>query len=111
MKDQKGIGEHSYAWCGHIVHYNPDHTTNAINKVLAKKEKALVIPVLVAHDEMFQVRIIGDGINKVENSREKVKYLPDAILPDKNVNQWVIDIAAEYYAKISSEVELANTAQ
>ncbi|MEZ4843236.1 MAG: CbiX/SirB N-terminal domain-containing protein [Bacteroidia bacterium] len=97
---QLGIEKYSYNWCGHIAHYSSDSTTVAINDVLKHKQKALVMPVLVAHDEDFQVKIIGDGIHKVPNHEQKVIYRPDAILPDKNVEQWVIDIVAEFVAKI-----------
>lgn len=98
-----GIETYSYNWCGHIAHYNPDSTTVAINEVLETKETALVMPVLVAHDEMFQVKIIGDGIDKVENNKECVIYKPDAILPDENVNQWVIDVVNEHVEKVATQ--------
>lgn len=99
VKQEIGIGEHTYGWCGHIAHYDPDETTKAVNNVLKKKEIAVVIPVLVAHDEMFQIKIIGGGIEKVENYKEKVVYKPDAILPDENIESWVINITKEYVKK------------
>lgn len=102
VKKEIGITEHSYGWCGHIAHYDSQKTTDAINTVLKKKDKAVVIPVLVAHDENFQIKIIGGGVEKVKNSKEKVYYTPDAILPDPNVEQWVIDITKEYLNKITS---------
>jgi hypothetical protein len=95
-----GINSYSYGWCGHLVHYDPSKTTDAIEKVLKQREKAIVIPVLVAHDEMFQIRIIGDGIKAVENHADQVVYKPDAILPDENVENWVIDIVDQYSNKI-----------
>ncbi len=104
VKEQKGITEHTYGWCGHIAHYNPDETTDAINEVLKKKQTAVVIPVLVAVDENFQIKIIGGGISKVPDSRERVVYKPDAILPDKNIEQWVIDVSREYAVKIQGRV-------
>jgi hypothetical protein len=100
VNNEMGITEYSYGWCGHIAHYDPAKTTAAINTVLQKKKSAVVIPVLVAHDEEFQINIIGSGIEKVKNSKEIVKYVPDAILPDPNVEQWVIDISKEYANKI-----------
>lgn len=60
----------------------------------------MVIPVLVAHDEMFQVKIIGGGIQKVAGYKEKVFYKPDAILPDSNITSWVIAVSQEYANKI-----------
>lgn len=102
VKQHKGITEHTYGWCGHIARYNPEETTKTINNVLKKKEVALVIPVLVAHDENFQIKIIGGGIEKVKNNSEKVLYKPDAILPDSNIEAWVIAIAKEYTNKIQT---------
>lgn len=102
VKQETGISEHAYGWCGHIAHYNPDETTKAVNAVLQRKEAAVVIPVLVAHDENFQIKIIGGGIEKVKNNRERVLYKPDAILPDTNVEQWVIDITGEYLKKVQN---------
>ncbi len=103
VKEKMGITEHSYGWCGHVAHYNPDSTTVAIKRVLAKKKTAVVIPVLVAHDEMFQIKIIGDGIAKIPNSKEKVIYKPDSILPDINVDNWVINIVATYMGKLDEK--------
>lgn len=100
VKKEVGISQHSYGWCGHIARYNPEETTKAIDKVLAKKKTAVVVPVLVAHDENFQIKIIGGGISNVKDNKTRVVYKPDAILPDVNVDQWVIDIAAEYVKKI-----------
>jgi len=98
-----GMTDFSFGWCGHIATYNPDSTTVAIKRVLRKKDVAVVIPVLVAHDEMFQIKIIGDGIGKIKNDKEKVIYKPDAILPDANVEKWVISAAADQVNKIISE--------
>ncbi|KAB2835370.1 MAG: cobalamin biosynthesis protein CbiX [Candidatus Dadabacteria bacterium] len=104
VKKQIGITEHTYGWCGHIAHYNPEETTAAINKVLEKKKTAVVIPVLVAFDETFQVKIIGGGISKVPDSEDRVIYKPDAILPDENIEQWVTDVSREYVLKIEGRV-------
>lgn len=107
VKDHAGINTFSYGWCGHVARYNPDSTTVAINRVLRHKKQALVVPVLVAHDEMFQVKIIGDGINKTGKDKARITYIPDSILPDPVVEKWVIDIAKEYANKIQqNEVAL-----
>ena len=104
VEKQIGINKYSYGWCGHVAHYNPDSTATAINKVLNYKNKAIVIPVLVAHDEMFQIQIIGDGIKKIKESDKKVIYKPDSILPDKNIQNWVIDISNEFADEIESKM-------
>lgn len=105
VKQDIGISEHSYGWCGHIAHYNPEETTKAIDQVLNKKEKAIVIPVLVAHDENFQIRIIGGGVEKVKDYRNTVMYRPDAILPDKNIENWVISIVKEQADKLQKNLK------
>lgn len=102
VKEHVGIDRHTYGWCGHIAHYNPDETTKAVNAVLTEKEKAVVIPVLVAHDEMFQIKIIGGGIEKVKESKLKVVYKPDSILPDSDIEQWVIDAVNEFVVKVKA---------
>jgi hypothetical protein len=104
VKTELGISEHSYGWCGHIAHYKSEETTKAIEKVLKTKNNAVVIPVLVAHDENFQIRIIGGGVEKIKNHKEKVAYKPDALLPDENIQNWVKAIAKEYVAKLNAQV-------
>jgi hypothetical protein len=101
VKQNTGIGTHSYGWCGHVAHYDPKKTTDAIDKVLQTRKRAVVIPVLVAHDEMFQIKIIGDGIAKVADNKARVIYRPDSILPDAGVEQWVIDITGEFVARLN----------
>lgn len=109
VKENAGINTYSYGWCGHVARYNPDSTTVAINRVLKQKSRAIVVPVLVAHDEMFQVKIIGDGINKTGKDKARITYIPDSILPDPVVEKWVIDIATTYARKIQqTEVTLAQ---
>lgn len=101
VKEQNGIDTYSYGWCGHLVHYNSDSTTTAIERVLKTKDKALVIPVLLAHDEMFQVKIIGNGINKIDKHEQRVAYQPDAILPDPIVENWIKTITREFADKVN----------
>ncbi len=101
VKQGLGIGEHSYGWCGHIAHYNPEETTKAIDAVLEKRDTAVVVPVLVAYDEMFQKNIIGRGIKAVKDHEEKVLYKPDAILPDADIEDWVVNISREYAEQIA----------
>lgn len=102
VKHNIGISEHNYGWCGHIVRYNPAETTKTISAALQKKDSAVVIPVLVAYDEMFQKNIIGRGIEQVDGYKEKVLYKGDAILPDTDIDDWVVRISNEYASKIAS---------
>lgn len=76
--------------------------------MLQTKKKAVVIPVLVAHDENFQIKIIGDGIAKVPDHQTSVVYRPDSILPDARVEQWVISVANQYAAKIEATPRVAT---
>ncbi len=102
VKQNIGISEHHYGWCGHIVRYNPAETTKTISAALQKKDSAVVIPVLVAYDEMFQKNIIGRGIEQVDGYQDKVLYKGDAILPDTDIDDWVVRISHEYASKIAS---------
>lgn len=108
VKQHTSVTDYSFGWCGHIAHYNPDSTTIAVNHVLQHKKSAVVIPVLVAFDEMFQGRIIKEGVEKIADSKERVLYKPDAILPDKNVANWVIFTSRDYAKKII-ENKIAST--
>jgi hypothetical protein len=108
IRERTGIAGYSYGWCGHIANYKPEKTTAAIDTVLKTSRTALVIPVLVAHDEQFQIKIIGDGIAKVPNNKNRVVYKPDAILPDPNVERWVISVTDEYVRKIRPQVSSVN---
>jgi hypothetical protein len=104
IRERTGIAGYSYGWCGHIADYKPEETTAAIETVLKTSRTALVIPVLVAHDEQFQIKIIGDGIAKVPDNKNRVIYKPDAILPDPNVERWVVSVTDEYIRKIQPKV-------
>lgn len=101
VRDELKIEVLNYSWCGHIVRYKKEPTIKAIKATLEKKKKALVIPVLVAVDENFQGRIIGGAIEDV-NEPDRIVYRHDAILPDADINQWVIDISREYAEKAHS---------
>lgn len=103
VKAGTGISVHSHGWCGHLVHYDPTRTTRAIEKVLADKERALVVPVLVAHDERFQIKLIGKGIDGVPGHESKVVYKPDSILPDPGVERWIEDASRAVVARIEAE--------
>ena len=85
----------AYAWCGHIVRYSSDPTTEGIEKLMEFEDKVIVIPVLVANDEHFQGEIIQDGVDAAPMAETNVIYKQDAILPDANLNQWVRDITKE----------------
>ncbi|HMP76253.1 MAG TPA: CbiX/SirB N-terminal domain-containing protein [Kiritimatiellia bacterium] len=85
-----GLATAAHAWCGHIVHYAMEPTVSAIQRVLANADRALVLPLLVAFDEMFQLRIIGGAVEQVAVPGH-VLYRADAILPEPEVARWVIE--------------------
>lgn len=98
LKEQTGVAVVNHSWCGHIVRYQGEPTEKAIREVLETRERALVVPVLVAVDETFQGRIIGGAIEKVAQP-SRIVYRHDSVLPDENVNRWLVDIAREYARK------------
>ena len=59
LKDNLGIDKINYAWSGHLVNYSIDPTRKAVNQILAKKKKDIVISVYVAYDQKFQKEVIG----------------------------------------------------
>ena len=94
VQKETGIDFCNYAWCGHIARYKLEPTENAIREVLENKENAIVIPILVAVDENFQGRIIGGAVKNMQEEGP-IRYRQDAILPDENINDWVIQISHE----------------
>ncbi|MDG1500640.1 MAG: cobalamin biosynthesis protein CbiX [Planctomycetota bacterium] len=98
LRDQAGIESVEFAWCGHIVSYSPEPTAQAIERVLATKDRALIIPVLVAVDEDFQLGMIQVAADRKYEGGE-VSYIPDSILPEPYVEAWVERVALEMVAK------------
>ncbi|WP_063769019.1 sirohydrochlorin chelatase [Flammeovirga sp. OC4] len=107
LKAQTGIGSISYGWCGHLVRYSSEPTKKAIDQILELEERAIVIPVLVANDEHFQGEIIQKGVDMVEDQK-RVVYKQDAILPDANINKWVVKIVAETVAEVKGKTVAAK---
>ncbi|HEY9081853.1 MAG TPA: CbiX/SirB N-terminal domain-containing protein [Vicingaceae bacterium] len=92
LKIKTGHESIAYAWCGHLVGYSTDPTLNGIQKLHELEDNVIVIPVLVANDPYFQKDIIQKACDMAEG---KVLYKQDAILPDPNINQWVVDISSQ----------------
>ncbi|MEZ5077582.1 MAG: CbiX/SirB N-terminal domain-containing protein [Solirubrobacterales bacterium] len=87
----------AHAWCGHVVRYSRQPTTEAIEGLLDRTDRVIVVPVLVAYDQMFQQRIIGRAVNRCAQP-ERVLYRPDAILPEPALGRWVVEIVARMVA-------------
>jgi sirohydrochlorin ferrochelatase len=94
LKAGTGIAMVTHAWCGHIAGYKKQPTVDAIQSVLADHERAIVVPVLVAYDETFQGKIIGGAVDEV-GIPERVVYTPDAILPEPELNEWIVSISRQ----------------
>ena len=95
LRREDGYGAWQHAWCGHLVHYDPAQTTQAVNRVLSRCDRALVIPILVAVDEMFQGGIIRKGV-AASTDPARVLYKEDAILPDPDLERWVVGTALSF---------------
>jgi len=85
----------NYAWSGHLVNYSIEPTKKAINQVLAEKEKDILISVYVAYDYMFQKDIIGEARRESERPDDVLYHETEAILPDENLNDWVVQSIEE----------------
>ena len=89
LKIKTGHTSIAYSWCGHLVGYSQEPTVKGIEKLMELEDKVIVIPVLVGNDPYFQKEIIQKAVDMVKGN---VAYTQDAILPDENLNKWVIDI-------------------
>ncbi len=89
LKIKTGHDSIAYSWCGHLVSYSTEPTVKGVEKLLELEDSVIVIPILVANDPYFQNDIIQKAVDAVEGN---INYIQDAILPDKNLNKWVVDI-------------------
>lgn len=105
VRAHTGMIAHSRGYCGHVAEYSPEPTAAAIREVLKVAKRAVVVPVLVARDEMFQVQIIGDGIKLVADADTRVVYRADAILPDARIDDWVVQVSRDAAARLRGEAE------
>lgn len=88
------IAASAHAWCGHLVDYKKGPTLDAINDMLTRTERVVVMPQLVSYDPMFQERIVGRAVRE-SNDPSRVLYANDAILPEPAVGRWVVQISRE----------------
>jgi len=94
LKVKTGHESIAYAWCGHLVRYSKEPTMQGIDKLKQLEEKVIVVPVLVANDPYFQKDIIQVAVDESEH-KSSVYYVQDAILPDANINDWIVEIASK----------------
>ncbi len=89
LKVKTGHESIAYSWCGHLVGYSIDPTVKGIEQLQELEDNVIVIPILVANDPYFQKDIIQAAVDHVAGD---VYYTQDAILPEPDLNKWVIDI-------------------
>lgn len=100
ISHRTGIEKCTHCWCGHLVKYSQLPTMDAISEVLETKESVLVVPLLVAEDEFFQGEIIGGAVHQ-SGYGKRVVYRGDAVLPDENLNRWVVEIITKLATTIA----------
>ncbi len=86
------VAASAHAWCGHLVRYNRRPTIAAIDEMLGRTDRVIVVPIFVAFDPMFQNSIIGGAVQRC-SVPERVLYRADAILPEPEVGRWAVKIA------------------
>lgn len=89
-----GITRSVHAWCGHLVEYSRQPTSDAIEALLEECDRVIVVPIFVAYDEMFHVNIMGRAAER-NSAPDRVIYTGDSILPDPAVSEWVVEIAKD----------------
>lgn len=104
--ERTGVSTATHCWCGHVVRYSREPTKEAIRRILANCDRAIVIPVLVARDEIFQDQLIGKAIEEFAADdpamAARIAYVPDAILPDAKLTDWVVEITRQTCASLSA---------
>ncbi len=99
LKIKTDIDTVAFAFCGKLTDYSGAPVVEVINEVLELEQQVLVVPVLVGVDEMLQVNTIQAAVNAVPTS-SKVRYKPDAVLPDPVVNEWVVTKVQEAVQRV-----------
>jgi len=101
LKIKSEIDTVGYAFCGDLVDYSGEPIVEAINQVLELEDEVLVVPVLLAVDEMLQINTIGAAVNAVPTA-SRLRYEPTAVLPDENVDEWVIKQVGDGVKRIAA---------
>lgn len=94
VRDATGVAEVRHCWCGHVVRYSKQPLQEAVRALLSRNERVLVVPALVARDRFFQDQIIGEALEEIA-AGPRVAYAGDAILPDPQLDEWVVAITAQ----------------
>lgn len=99
LKVKTDIDNVGYAFCGKPADYQGTPVVEAINEMFKLDKEVIVVPVLLAVDEMLQMNAIQGAVSAIMTA-SKVRFKPDAILPDKIVNDWVIERVQEASQRI-----------
>lgn len=89
LKVQTPMDTVGFAFCGELVDYSGEPVAKALNEILAVEEQVLVVPVLLGVDERLQRDAIQAAIGAIDTPA-RVRYSPDAVLPDPGVTKWVV---------------------
>ncbi len=100
LKIKTDIDTVAFAFCGNLTDYSGEPVVEAINDVFDLEDEVLVVPVLMAVDEMLQLNTIQAAVNAIV-TQSKVRYKQDAVLPDPKVNAWVVKQAREAVKRIT----------
>jgi len=99
LKIKSEIDTVAYAFAGDLVDYSGEPVVKAIHEILDFEEEVLVVPVLLGIDKMLQVNTIEAAVNAIPTS-SRVRYEPDSVLPDPQVNKYVVRIVREGVERI-----------
>ena len=99
LKIKTEIDTVAYAFCGNLADYSGAPVVEAINEVLELEKQVLVVPVLLGVDEKLQRDAIQAAVNAISTA-SMVRYKQDAVLPDPEVNEWVIEKVREAVQRI-----------
>ena len=99
LKIKTEIDTVAYAFCGNLADYSGAPVVEAINEVLELEKQVLVVPVLLGVDELLQRDVIQAAVNAIPTA-SMVRYKQDAVLPDPEVNEWVIEKVQEAVQRI-----------
>lgn len=94
LKVKTDIDTVAFAFCGKLTDYSGTPVVESIKETLELEQEVLVVPVLLATDDMLQVNTIQAAINAIPTA-SKVRYKADAVLPDLEVNEWIVQKVGE----------------
>ena len=99
LKVQTPIDTVGFAFCGELVEYSGEAVAKALNEVLELEEQVIVVPVLLAVDEKLQRDAIQAAIEAIDTPA-RVRYRPDALLPDPAIGKWVVEKVDEALERV-----------